>query len=70
MMLTDNNPHKKFFNHLIAGGKIFRDDKLNRIQEVIDINTLKGNAMNIIYYGYKDLTILCEVEDETIIRQG
>jgi len=51
------NPHKKFYDHILNGGKVWRDDKLNNVQEWIDINTLGGDATKIRKYGYNDLSI-------------
>ena len=52
------SPHRNFYEHLKNGGKIFRDDKLNGIQEVIGLYNLDGIAANIQYFGYLDLTCI------------
>lgn len=54
----DNHPHKKFYDHLVAGGTIYRDDKLNDKQEFLTLADLGGEAIKIVGYGYNDLHIV------------
>lgn len=51
------SPHRKYYDHLVAGGKVWRDDKLNGKQEWLDLEALNGDASNILKYGYHDLSI-------------
>jgi hypothetical protein len=54
----NNDPHKKFFDHLLSGGTIYREDKLNNVQEFLTIADLEGDATKILGYGYSDLHIV------------
>jgi hypothetical protein len=54
----ENHPHKKFFDHLLNEGTIYRDDKLNNEQEYITLRDLEYDATKILRYGYNDLTII------------
>jgi hypothetical protein len=49
--------HQQFYNHLKNGGKVWRNDPLNDIQEVIaaDSPTLKGDLSEITRFGYTNL---------------
>ena len=49
--------HFKFYIHIVNGGRVWRDDKLNKIQEWMDLESLGGDASKITLYGYQDLTI-------------
>ena len=55
---SKESPHRRFYDHLIAGGKVWRDDKLNGKQEWLDIEALGGDASKITSYGYNDLSIV------------
>jgi len=50
--------HHGFYRHLLAGGALYRDDRLNNVRQVITLETLGGDAARIQLYGYQDLSIL------------
>lgn len=51
------NPHYEFWEHIKAGGRVWRSDPANDVQEWIDLNTLDGDANAIQRYGYKNLSL-------------
>ena len=55
---SKESPHRKFYDHIMSGGKVWRDDKLNGRQEWLDIEALGGDASKIAHYGYNDLSIV------------
>lgn len=52
--------HRKFWEHIKAGGRVWRDDPLNNVQEWLDLERLGGDANEIQRYGYNNLTIQME----------
>lgn len=62
------SPHRPFYDHLLKGGIVFRDDKTNGKQEWIDIRTLGGDAAEIQRYGYLNLQMVkyVVVEEDTL----
>lgn len=60
---SKGNPHRKFWEHIRQGGRVWRDDPLNGVQEWIDLESLGGNANAIQQYGYTNLSI--PLEDKT-----
>lgn len=54
------DPHRKFWEHIQAGGRVWRDDPMNHVREWLDLKRLGGNANNIVQYGYSNLTIVQE----------
>ncbi len=65
-MSTTSNPrapqpgeaHHLFYAHLLEGGKVYRDDPLNGVKEVLSLESLEGNAAKVIYYGYRNLELM------------
>jgi hypothetical protein len=58
-----NCEHLEFLQHLKHNGKIYRNDTLNNIQEVLDENNVTerhGCICGICVYGYTDLTCIEE----------
>jgi hypothetical protein len=57
--LEATNHHYPFYQELLKGGKVWRDDKLNGIKEwlTLDHPGIQDNAANISYFGYKDLSL-------------
>lgn len=51
------NPHRKFWEHIKAGGRIWRNDPLNNVQEWLDLKQLVGDANEIQRYGFVTLHI-------------
>jgi len=54
---SQESPHRPFWEHIKAGGRVWRDDRLNGKQEWLDLNSLGGDANKIQRYGYRDLSI-------------
>jgi hypothetical protein len=54
---SQESPHRKFWEHIKRGGRVWRNDSLNGIQEWIDLDCLGGNADEIQRFGYNDLSI-------------
>jgi len=50
--------HFRFYEHLLNGGTLYRDDKLNGKQEFITANSLGGDLGRIQFYGFQDLSIV------------
>lgn len=48
--------HQKFIDHIISGGKVYRNDPLNDVKEWLDLSKLDNDANNITQFGYMDLT--------------
>lgn len=55
--LTEQDTHYAFWKHLKEGGKLWRDDPLNGVKEVIRPSMFK-NCIEITRYGYLNLTII------------
>ena len=51
------SPHRKFWEEIKAGGRVWRDDPVNKAQEWLDIERLGGDANEIQRYGYANLSI-------------
>lgn len=54
------SPHYLFWVHIKNGERVWRDDKLNHVQEWLDLTSLNGDANSIKKYGYQDLSIRAE----------
>lgn len=54
---SKESPHRKFWEHIKAGGKVLRDDPHNKVTEYMDLERLGGDANEIQRYGYNNLTI-------------
>ncbi|OIQ72189.1 hypothetical protein GALL_461850 [mine drainage metagenome] len=52
-----NDPHHTFYQCIASGGRVWRNDPLNGIQEWIDLERLEGDPTKIMLYGHKDLSI-------------
>lgn len=52
-----NSSHRKFWEHIKAGGRVWRDDPLNKVQEWLDLDRLGGDPDEIQRYGYTNLHI-------------
>ena len=63
---SKEHPHRKFWEHIKAGGRILRVDPLNGAREWLDLQRIGGDANTIVRYGYNDLTI----EDDGNAGQG
>ncbi len=51
------SPHRPFWEHIKEGKNIWRDDKLNGIQEWLSLKDLNDDPNEIVRFGYKDLSI-------------
>lgn len=49
--------HRKFWEHIKAGGRVWRNDPQNQIQEWIDLERLGGDPNEIQRFGYNNLSI-------------
>lgn len=54
---SKESEHRKFWEHIKAGGRVWRDDPLNNVQEWLDLQSLDGDVNAIVKYGYKNLSI-------------
>lgn len=54
---SKTNAHYPFWQHIKAGGRVWRDDALNSVQEWIDLERLGGDANEIQRFGFNDLSI-------------
>lgn len=54
---SKDSPHRQFWEHIKGGGRVWRDDPLNNVQEWLDLERLGGDANEIQRYGYKNLSI-------------
>lgn len=52
-----NSPHRPFWEHLKAGGRVWRNDAMNGKREWLDLAALGGDPNNIKLYGYLDLSL-------------
>jgi hypothetical protein len=50
--------HQPFYEHLTNGGKVWRRDPLNRINEVLSAKSFMGECNKITKFGYKDLMVI------------
>jgi len=52
--------HQPFYDHLLAGGKVWRNDPLNHIQEVLHKSNerFKEDLTAITMLGYSDLMVI------------
>lgn len=50
--------HRKFWECIKAGGKVWRDDRLNGVQEWLDLARLGGDANEVQRYGFNDLHLI------------
>lgn len=57
---SNESPHRKFWEHIKAGGRVWRDDPLNKVQEWLDLERLGGDANEVQRYGYNNLSIPAE----------
>jgi len=61
--------HRPFYDHLKAGGRVWRDDSHNDVREVLTAEKI-GGAERIEFYGYLDLTIMREDDREEDMLKG
>ena len=61
-----DSPHRKFWEHLKAGGRVWRDDRINGVKEWLDLERLGGDANEINRYGHKDLSLTGPEIDVTL----
>ena len=54
---SKEDPHRKFWEHIVAGGKVWRDDPRNNEREWLDLDRLGGDPNEIRRYGYNNLSI-------------
>ena len=56
---SEQSPHHPFYLALQEGREVLRDDKLNDEKETLTLDHpgIQGNAANIIYFGYADLSL-------------
>ena len=59
-----NEPHYSFVQHIKAGGRVFRNDPQNNVQEYLDLERLDGDANNVRMYGYSNLTRVFAINDK------
>ena len=52
-----NAPHHAFYQHIAAGGRVWRDDPKNQVREWLDLAKHDGDPSKILLYGYKDLSL-------------
>ncbi|CAE6795061.1 hypothetical protein R70006_05033 [Paraburkholderia domus] len=52
-----SSPHYEFWTHIKAGGRVWRDDTSNDVQEWLDLKRLGGDPNEIQRYGYANLSI-------------
>lgn len=52
-----DDPHHPFYQRIIAGGRVWRNDPINGVQEWLDLHRLDDDPTKIMLYGYKDLSI-------------
>ena len=58
-------PHYVFWQHLKAGGRVWRNDPLNNVAEWIDLAKLEGDPNKTVIYGYKNLSLQGPTIDTT-----
>lgn len=70
MNFSVGKQHKPFYEHLKIGGKVWRNDPLNKVKEVLHLKSpeLKDDLGEIYRFGYEDLTII-EKEHEYVFWQ-
>lgn len=69
--LTPPDPisdHYHFYQHLLAGGIVERNDSLNGAREVLAASTMAGGPASISRYGYRDLRRILRFE--TLYHKG
>jgi len=56
---SKESPHYPLFLALREGREVLRDDKLNDVKEVLTLDHpgIQGNAANIAFYGYTNLSL-------------
>lgn len=54
---VEGEPHYLLAQHLIHGGRVLGDDRLNHAHEILDLERLGGDAAEIRRYGWRDLRI-------------
>lgn len=52
-----SDPHRPFFDAICAGGRVWRDDPQNNVQEWLDLEKLGGDPSEIRLYGFKNLSL-------------
>ena len=62
---SPTSPHFKFWEQIRKGGRVWRNDRLNGVQEWIDLDRLGGDANEIQGFGYMDLSIPQSALSET-----
>ena len=62
-----DSPHRAFYEHLLKGGSIWRNDRANNVREWINLSSLGGDAARIGLYGHRDLGFTVD-QEETAIR--
>lgn len=61
--LKETSPHYQFYKHLKNGGKIWRRDELNGVNEVLTEKSI-GGADRIRLFGYLDLSIIPKDQEQ------
>lgn len=62
MKVFTSEAHRPFYEHLLKGGTVHRDDKLNNVEEDLTLESLDGDASRVRLYGYLTLSIREEAE--------
>jgi hypothetical protein len=55
--ITPDSPHFVFYQHLLNGNRVFRDDAANGVREYINLKKLNGDAAGIGKFDVETLKI-------------
>ena len=57
------SPHRPFYDALLSGKSVLRDDRLNNVKERLTLRSLDGDASQICLYGYLTLSVVDDAID-------